>query len=83
MSRDEVKTIKEKIWEKILKEGVWAVLFVSLLFYVMNDAKAREEKYQNMIQNLTNTLSTDIKNINNNIADIKDSVKVVLRSANN
>lgn len=40
----------------IAKSGVWAVLFVSLLYYVLYDARRRENKYQNIIDKLSDKL---------------------------
>lgn len=41
-----------------LKNGLWAVLFLFLLFYVLKDATNREKKYQNTIEKLNEHLKT-------------------------
>lgn len=41
-----------------LKNGLWAVLFLFLLIYVLKDASNREKKYQNTIEKLNEHLKT-------------------------
>ena len=73
----------EKIFNLALQNGLWAVLFLGLLIYVLNDSRKREKKYQDTISNLTQNLSIvqvikqevqEIKNIVNKITS-KKSVK--------
>ena len=55
------------MWEDILNiiisNGIFAVLFCSLLFYQLKDSRSREEKYQRTIEKLSNHLDIveDIK----------------------
>jgi len=62
------------MWEEILKlavgSGLWAVLSLALLVYLLKDSKRREAKYMNII----NTLGEELKDIK----DIKKDVKEVL-----
>jgi len=61
------------MWEKIVEymesNGVWALLFLGLLVYQLQDSKKREEKYTATITSLTEGLNAlegikqDIKNI--------------------
>lgn len=71
MTQQDKLRLRDKIFERILKEGIWAILFVGLLFYVMNDSREREMRYQETIKILSSTLSTDIKNINSELNDLK------------
>ena len=50
----------------IVSQGIFAVLFVYLLFYVLKENNAREENYQKIVNELTNTLP----NIEQKLADI-------------
>ncbi len=58
------------MWEKILEiaatNGIWAVLFVVLLVYLLQDSKKREDKYQKTIERLTERLEV--------VAEIKEKV---------
>ena len=40
----------------IAKSGVFAVLFVLLLFYVLKDSRYREQNYQKLVNTLTKEL---------------------------
>jgi len=62
----------EKIaWDKLIKQGVFAALFIMLLAYTMNEGKAREREYQRTIQevNATNSKYADIIKVD--LAEIK------------
>lgn len=54
-------------------QGFFAVLFVSLLFYVLRENSRREAKYQSIINELTakfdvvNDIREDVKQIKNKI----------------
>lgn len=56
-----------ELWKEIISivisNGVFAVLFVWLFFYQINDSSKREAKYQQTIENLTKDLNTldDVK----------------------
>ncbi len=52
-----------EILQLALKNGLWAVLFLVLLFYVLKDSRKRETKYQNTIEKLNEHLNAvnDIK----------------------
>lgn len=71
MTQQDKSRLRERLVEKILKEGVWAILFVTLLLYVVQDSREREVKYQETIKILSTTLSTDIKNISTELNDLK------------
>lgn len=66
------------MWQDILNiiisNGIFAVLFVSLLFIQIKDSKRREEKYQDAIKRLSHHLDIveDIKE------DIKEMKKVIV-----
>ena len=46
----------EQIWETALNSGLWAMLFVGLFITQMKDSKAREAKYQALVDSLAEKL---------------------------
>lgn len=64
--------MEQSILKLIISQGVFAVLFVYLLFYVLKENSRRETNYQNIVNKLSSSLPSieekldDIsKNINN------------------
>lgn len=57
----------------VAKSGVFAVLFVILLFYVLKDSRKREQNYQNIVNRLTKELSC-VFSIEEDIKQIKTAV---------
>ncbi len=53
----------------VISNGIFAVLFVSLLFIQIKDSKRREEKYQDAIKKLSHHLDV--------VEDIKEDVKEI------
>ena len=73
----------EKIFNLALQNGLWAVLFLGLLIYVLNDSRKREKKYQDTITNLTKNLSI-VQVIKQEVQEIKDIVnKITSKKKNN
>jgi hypothetical protein len=64
----------DEIFQILLSNGVWAVLFVSLLVYQLKDSAKREEKYQKTIELLTEKYDV-LEEIKTDIDDIKVSLK--------
>lgn len=46
----------EGVFETVATSGVFAVLFVSLLCYLLQDSRKREAKYNKIIETLTDRL---------------------------
>lgn len=75
------------MWEQIvnlaISNGLFAVLFLLLLVYVLKDSKGREIKYQNTIKVLGDNLSVvkiiarEVDEIGEDIEDIKTDLAVV------
>lgn len=65
------------MWDELLRiaaaNGLWALLFVSLLVYQLQDSRKRETKYQEIISSLTKSLTT-VEIINDNVSDVKDMI---------
>lgn len=55
-------------------QGVFAALFVYLLFYVLKTNSKREENYQGIIQDLSTKFNI-IENIQDDIKEVKECVR--------
>lgn len=53
-----------------LSNGIFAVMFVALLVYVLKDSRKRENKYQNIIDILSVKLNT-VEEIKQDVSEIK------------
>ncbi len=63
----------EQIWETALNSGLWAMLFVGLFITQMKDSKAREEKYQALVDSLAEKLKI-VEEIKLDIDEIKNEL---------
>ena len=65
------------MWQNILdlaiKNGLWAVLFLGLLIYVLKDSNKREKKYQQTIKDLTEHLGI-VHDIKKEVEQVKEIV---------
>ena len=68
-----VKKMIDQIINLAISNGLWAVLFVFLFLYQISNSQKREQKYQNVIDNLTNSLGI-VKNIDTQIKSINKEV---------
>ncbi len=59
-------------------QGLWAMLFVSLLFYVLKENSKREQSFQDIILALTEKLDT-LDSIKDDLAEIKDNLQNVTK----
>jgi preprotein translocase subunit YajC len=55
-------------------QGLWALLFVALLFYVLRQNEKRENSYQELLRSLSNSFET----LKNDFCDIKDKINKFL-----
>ena len=66
------------MWEKIInlaiQNGLFAVLFLGLLIFVLKDANKREKKYQQTIESLSKHLDV-VKDMEKDIKDIKEKIE--------
>ena len=75
------------MWEKIvnlaISNGLFAVLFLGLLIYLLRDSRSREQKYQSTIEKLGNSLEMvkdvkeDVNEIKQRLTNTKISIKKV------
>ena len=67
----------DEIINLAISNGLWAVLFVMLFLYQIQNSQKRERKYQEVIDSLTGslgllkTIDTNVKALNKSIAKIK------------
>ena len=54
-------------------QGLWAVLFVSLLFWVLRENGKRESSYQQLLQDLTAKLGV-LEDVQRNVNEVKAAV---------
>ena len=66
----------EKIFNLAISNGIWAVLFVILLFYQLKDSKEREQKYQETIESLGKSLEI-INEVKEDVEIIKDEINKI------
>ena len=64
----------QDIFNLALNNGLWAVLFLVLLFYVLKDSRAREKKYQDTIDKLGKSVAC-IENIKEDVEVIKEKLE--------
>lgn len=58
-------------------QGLWAVLFVALLFYVLKENSQREQNFQEIILALTEKLDT-LESIREDLVEIRDNLQNVI-----
>ena len=63
----------KSILEVALQQGIWAALYIYLFFRMLKDNAQREEKYQSMIENLSQNILTGIDNIQSRLDEIAGS----------
>lgn len=54
-------------------QGLWAVLFVGLLFWVLRENAKRESSYQTLLQELTSKLGI-LETVQRDVGEIKQAV---------
>lgn len=65
--------MEQEIVKMVVSCGIFAMLFVYLFFYMLKDSKAREVKYQEMIDKITDKFSI-VEIIKQDVDFIKDKI---------
>ena len=68
-------SILNSILEVALQQGIWAALYIYLFFRMLRENAQREEKYQQMIDTLSQNIQTGIDNIQNRLDDMAGAGK--------
>lgn len=63
-------TILDNILEVGLQQGIWAALYIYLFFRMLRENAQREEKYQGMIKELSQSIQSGIENIQSRLDDM-------------
>lgn len=63
--------VEAEVLKLAASQGLWALLFVALLFYVLRENARREGQYQETIDRLVDSLKT--------VNDIRDDVCKILK----
>lgn len=56
------------------KQGIWALLFTALFFYVLKRNDAREKSLNNIIRELMKNHSNSLKDIKNTVDEVNGKV---------
>lgn len=64
----------ESVIETVVANGAWAVLFCMLLVYELKDSRKREQKYQDTIARLGDSL-TCVRQVAKDVEEIKYDVR--------
>lgn len=65
--------MENEILKIAVNQGLWAVLFVVLLFFVLNENSKREEKYQDIISKLTDKFNI-LEDVKKDVEEVKDKI---------
>lgn len=68
--------MESEVLQLAASQGLWAMLFVCLLFYVLKENSKREQSFQDIILALTEKLDT-LDSIKEDLAEIKEDLKNV------
>lgn len=71
----------DEIINLAISNGLWAVLFVMLFLYQIQNSTKREKKYQEVIDSLTNSFGL-LKNIDANIKAVSKELSKIKRFSN-
>ncbi|WP_422388198.1 BhlA/UviB family holin-like peptide [Clostridium baratii] len=77
-----MKTLENELIKIAMSQGIWAVLSIFLIIYILKvqekrDLKQdeREKNYFELIENLTEKMKI-ISNVNNNVEEIKEKLNI-------
>jgi len=72
--------MEEKVFELAATQGIWAVLTIGLIFYILRSQEKRDQrqeeretKYQQVIASLTDKLNL-VEDVKKDVTEIKDCV---------
>lgn len=70
--------MESEVLQLAASQGLWAILFVCLLFYVLKENSKREQSFQDIILALTEKLDM-LESIKEDLEEIKDNLQNVAK----
>lgn len=70
--------MEQEILKLAASQGLWAALFVALLFWVLKENAKREGNYQQLLQDLTGKLVI-LEDVQRDVREIKQTVGEFVR----
>ncbi|KNF07841.1 protein of unknown function DUF2762 [Gottschalkia purinilytica] len=65
--------MEQEIIKVALSQGLWAVLFVVMLFYVLRENSKRETNYQDIIKELSEKFNI-VEDVKEDVREIKKKI---------
>ena len=65
--------MESTVMETAISQGIWAVLAVFLLIYIVKSNEQRDANYQTVIENLTEKFQI-LNQVQNDLKEIKDNL---------
>lgn len=65
--------MEQEVMKMAASQGLWALLFVALLFWVLRENAKREENYQQLLQDLTDKFGI-LEDVKNEVGKISNKI---------
>jgi type II secretory pathway component PulM len=70
--------VEQEIIKVAATQGLWALLFVALLFWVLRENAKREDNYQQLLQELTGKFGI-LEEVHRDVGEVKATVNELVR----
>ncbi len=70
--------MEQEIIKVAATQGLWALLFVALLFWVLRENAKREDNYQQLLQDLTGKFGI-LEDVQRDVGEIKQTIGEFVR----
>lgn len=70
--------MEQEIIKVAATQGLWALLFVALLFWVLRENAKREDNYQQLLQDLTGKFGI-LEDVQRDVREVKQTVSDFVR----
>ena len=74
--------MEQEVIKLAMTQGLWAVLFVALLFYVLRNNEKREERLLGCLEQMGEqyeSLSSDVKETRDDVKEVREDIKDLKR----
>lgn len=74
--------MEQEVIKLAMTQGLWAVLFVALLFYVLRNNEKREERLLGCLEQMGEQyecLSADVKETREDVKEVREDIKDLKR----